>query len=66
MDDSVETKLKLEKLDDMPAIDMSMTHGEASVGENLEVDDDDEEANRLDAAAKAKEKEKKEVASQTV
>ncbi len=55
MDDSTETKLKLEKLDDMPAVDMSMTHGEASVGENLEVDDDDEEANALDAENRAKE-----------
>ncbi|KAK7049634.1 pre-mRNA processing RNA-helicase [Paramarasmius palmivorus] len=49
MDDSVETKRKLEKLGDMPAIDMTMNEGEASVGD-LEVDDDDEEANRMDQA----------------
>ncbi|KAJ7068149.1 P-loop containing nucleoside triphosphate hydrolase protein [Mycena amicta] len=56
MDDSVETKRKLETLGDMPAIDMSMAEGEASVGD-LENDDDDEEANRMDQAAKAKAKE---------
>ncbi|KAG7097101.1 hypothetical protein E1B28_004484 [Marasmius oreades] len=53
MDDSVETKRKLEKLEDMPAIDMSMNEGEASVGD-LEVDDDDEEANRMDQALRKK------------
>lgn len=58
MDDSVETKRKLETLGDMPDIDMSMAEGEASVGD-LEVDDDDEEANRLDAAAKKKAEEEK-------
>lgn len=52
MDDSVETKRKLETLGDMPAIDMTMTVDEASVGENLEVDDDDEEANKLDLESK--------------
>ncbi|KAJ6599192.1 P-loop containing nucleoside triphosphate hydrolase protein [Mycena vulgaris] len=56
MDDSVETKRKLETLGDMPAIDMTMAEGEASVGD-LEVDDDDEEANRMDQAAKNKAKE---------
>ncbi|KAJ7086764.1 P-loop containing nucleoside triphosphate hydrolase protein [Mycena epipterygia] len=56
MDDSVETKRKLETLGDMPAIDMTMAEGEASVGD-LEVDDDDEEANRMDQAAKTKAKE---------
>lgn len=50
MDDSVETKRKLETLGDMPAVDMSMTEGQASVGD-LEVDDDDEEANKIDQAA---------------
>ncbi|KAJ7781373.1 P-loop containing nucleoside triphosphate hydrolase protein [Mycena metata] len=55
MDDSVETKRKLETLGDMPAIDMTMAEGEASVGD-LEVDDDDEEANRMDQAAKIKAK----------
>ncbi|KIK65401.1 hypothetical protein GYMLUDRAFT_38855 [Collybiopsis luxurians FD-317 M1] len=54
LDDSVETKRKLEKLEDMPAVDMTMnTEGEASVGD-LEVDDDDEEANRMDLAIKKK------------
>lgn len=53
MDDSVETKRKLETLGDMPAIDMTMAEGEASVGD-LEVDDDDEEANRIDQALKTK------------
>ncbi|KAJ7179868.1 P-loop containing nucleoside triphosphate hydrolase protein [Mycena crocata] len=56
MDDSVETKRKLETLGDMPAVDMTMAEGEASVGD-LEVDDDDEEANRMDQAAKSKAKE---------
>ncbi|KAJ6509913.1 P-loop containing nucleoside triphosphate hydrolase protein [Mycena vitilis] len=59
MDDSVETKRKLTTLGDMPAIDMTMAEGEASVGD-LEVDDDDEEANRMDLAAKKKAKEAKE------
>lgn len=52
MDDSVETKRKLETLGDMPAVDMTMAEGEASVGD-LEVDDDDEEANRMDQAMKS-------------
>ncbi|KAF7332126.1 hypothetical protein MKEN_00093600 [Mycena kentingensis (nom. inval.)] len=56
MDDSVEVKRKLETLGDMPAIDMTMAEGEASVGD-LENDDDDEEANRMDQATKAKAKE---------
>lgn len=55
MDDSTETTRKLEKLEDMPAIDMSMPNDE-SVGENLEADDDDEEANRLDQEKKAQAK----------
>jgi len=54
MDDSVETKQrKLETLGDMPAVDMTMADGEASVGD-LEVDDDDDEANRMDQAIKSK------------
>ncbi|KAL4081770.1 P-loop containing nucleoside triphosphate hydrolase protein [Scleroderma yunnanense] len=54
MDDSVETKQrKLETLGEMPAVDMTMADGEASVGD-LEVDDDDEEANRMDQAMKKK------------
>ncbi|KAI0068937.1 hypothetical protein BV25DRAFT_66086 [Artomyces pyxidatus] len=53
MDDSVETKRKLEVLGDMPAIDMSMTEGEHNVGD-LEGDDEDEEdANRIEEATKA-------------
>ncbi|TFY82604.1 hypothetical protein EWM64_g1410 [Hericium alpestre] len=54
LDDSVETKRKLEKLGDMPAVDMSMTDGEHNVGD-LEVDDEDEEeANRIDTTLKEK------------
>lgn len=54
MDDSVETQRKLEKLEDMPAVDMTMgVEGETSVGD-LELDDDDEEANRMDMAIKKK------------
>lgn len=60
MDDSVETKRKLETLGDMPAVDMTMAEGEAGVGD-LEVDDDDEEANRMDQALKMKEKDAMEV-----
>ena len=56
MDDSIEEKRKLEKLTDMPAVDMSMPDGGASVGENLEVDDDDDEANKLDEANRARAK----------
>jgi ATP-dependent RNA helicase DDX46/PRP5 len=52
MDHSVETKRKLETLGDMPAVDMTMAEGEASVGD-LEVDDDDDkEANRIDQGLK--------------
>jgi ATP-dependent RNA helicase DDX46/PRP5 len=40
-------------LGDMPAVDMTMAEDEAGVGD-LEVDDDDEEANRMDQAIKAK------------
>ena len=53
MDDSVETKRRLEVLGDMPAVDMTMADGEAGIGD-LEVDDDDEDANRIDAESKAK------------
>ncbi|KAF9534173.1 P-loop containing nucleoside triphosphate hydrolase protein [Crepidotus variabilis] len=53
LDDSVESKRKLEKLEDLPAIDMTMSEDVAEVGD-LEVDDDDEEANRMDQALKAK------------
>ena len=57
MDDATETKRMLQKLGDMPDVDMSMPAVEESVGENLEVDDDDDEANRLDQQNKAKAKE---------
>lgn len=60
MDDAVETKRKLETLGDMPAVDMTMAEGEASVGD-LEVDDDDEEANRMDQALKTQTTEAMEV-----
>ena len=53
LDDSVESKRKLEKLEDMPAVDMSMNEDGAGVGD-LEVDDDDnDEANRMDQPMKA-------------
>ena len=39
----------------MPAVDMTMAGDEAGVGD-FEVDDDDEEANRMDQAIKAKAK----------
>lgn len=55
LDDAVETERKFEKLGDMPAIDMTMAEGEAAVGD-LEVDDDDEEANRIDQALKTQAK----------
>ncbi|GLB33678.1 putative helicase superfamily c-terminal domain [Lyophyllum shimeji] len=60
LDDSVETKRKLETLGDMPAVDMTMAEGEAGVGD-LEVDDDDEEANRMDQALKTKAKDSMDV-----
>ncbi|KAG5648687.1 hypothetical protein DXG03_000033 [Asterophora parasitica] len=55
LDDSVETKRKLETLGDMPAVDMTMAEGGAGVGD-LDADDDDEEANRMDQALKTKAK----------
>lgn len=45
-DDSEETKRKLQTLD-LPEVDMTIADGQVSVGD-LEVDDDDEEANRID------------------
>ncbi|KZS97900.1 P-loop containing nucleoside triphosphate hydrolase protein [Sistotremastrum niveocremeum HHB9708] len=53
MDDSTYTTRKLEKLGDMPAVDMTMDEAVISVGENLEVDEDDEAANKQDREAKA-------------
>lgn len=47
LDDSVETKRKLEKMD-LPEVDMTMGDGQAGVGD-LEADDDDEDdANKMD------------------
>ena len=43
MDDYTESKRKLEKLGDMPAVDMTMHEGGESVGENLEAADDDDD-----------------------
>jgi ATP-dependent RNA helicase DDX46/PRP5 len=53
MDDSNETKREIETLGDMPAVDMTMVDGEGAVGD-LEGDEDDEEANRMEAAMKSK------------
>lgn len=62
MDDATETKRKLEKLEDMPAVDMTMPAGAASVGD-LEVDDDDDddEANKIDEEKKVQPKDAMEV-----
>lgn len=60
LDDSVESSRKLTTLGDMPDIDMTMTEGANTVGD-LEVDDDDEEANRIDQVLKDKAKEAMEV-----
>ena len=49
LDDAVESKRKLETGGDMPAVDMIMAEDEAGFGD-LEVDDYDEEANRMDQA----------------
>jgi len=61
----VETKRKLETLGDMPAVDMTMAEGEVGVGD-LEVDDDDEEANRMDQALKTKAKDAMDVDEEDV
>jgi ATP-dependent RNA helicase DDX46/PRP5 len=53
LDDSIESKRKLEKLGDMPAVDMSMTEDGVGVGD-LEVDDDDDDANRMDQVIKGR------------
>lgn len=55
MDDSVEMKRKLEMIGDMPAVDMTMAEGEASV-RDFEVDDDDEEANKMDSGTEKSDK----------
>ena len=61
----METKRKLETLGDMPAVDMTMAEGGAGVGD-LEVDDDDEEANRMDQALKTKAKDAMDVDEEDV
>lgn len=43
MDDFTESTRKLEKLGDMPDVDLTMEEGGESVGENLEAADDDDE-----------------------
>lgn len=60
MDDSVETKRKLETLGDMPEIDMNMGDQEVAVGD-LEGDDDDDEANKIEEEMKSKTKDVMEV-----
>lgn len=45
MDDFAESGRKLVKLGEMPAIDLTVDIGAASIGENLEVDEDDDEQN---------------------
>lgn len=50
MDDSVETKRMLETLD-LPEVDMTMIDSQTGVGD-LEGDDDDEEANKMDLEKK--------------
>ncbi|KDQ64731.1 hypothetical protein JAAARDRAFT_145809 [Jaapia argillacea MUCL 33604] len=57
LDDAVETKRKLEKLEDMPAVDMTMTEPAGGGVGDLEGDDDDEEANRMDREMKNKARE---------
>jgi ATP-dependent RNA helicase DDX46/PRP5 len=63
MDDSIETKRKLETLGDMPEIDMTMGSEEAVVGD-LEGDDDDEEATKLEEEMKSKTKDAMEVVNE--
>ena len=50
MDDSEETKRKLETLD-LPEVDMTMTDSQTGVGD-LEGEDDEEEANKMDLEKK--------------
>lgn len=45
MDDFAESGRKLVKLGEMPAVDLTVDTGAASIGENLEVDDEDDEQN---------------------
>lgn len=60
LDDSVETKRKLETLD-LPEVDMTMSDGQTNIGD-LEVDDDEEEAaDKLRKAADAMEEDEDDV-----
>ena len=52
MDDSTESIRELQTLGDMPAVDMTMAEDAPSVGENLEGDDDEEEAVKMDVDTK--------------
>ena len=54
MDDSTESIRELQTLGDMPAVDMTMAEDAPSVGENLEGDDDEEEAVKMDVDTKTK------------
>lgn len=54
MDDSTESIRKLQTLGDMPAVDMTMAENAPSVGENLEGDDDEEEAVKVEVDSKSK------------
>lgn len=45
LDDFAETGRKLVKLGEMPAVDLTVDTGAASIGENLEVDEEDDEQN---------------------
>ena len=60
MDDAVESKRKLETLGDMPEIDMNMPDEQVAVGD-LEGDDDDDEANKMEEEMKSKVKDVMEV-----
>jgi ATP-dependent RNA helicase DDX46/PRP5 len=54
LDDSVESKRKLEKLGDMPAVDMTMSEDVVGVGDLEGDDDDDDEARSMEQVVNAK------------
>jgi ATP-dependent RNA helicase DDX46/PRP5 len=56
LDDSEGPARKLEKLGDMPAVDMSMDTTQAAVGDLEADDDDDDEANKMDVDLRSKAK----------
>lgn len=61
MDDFAESGRKLVKLGEMPAIDLAVDVGAASIGENLEADDDEDEQNSgVDVVMKDAEEEEEE------